>query len=86
MSGTEALASVSLIFFHPRRYFETVEILQKAGVDLAQLDRRKGSAARQSGETAIDIDKIPQVRRKMLREQKGRDRQDWEGEMLLRQK
>ena len=44
---------------HKRSYFETVGILQKAGVDLGKMDGHKSSG---HGETAIDIDMIPRVR------------------------
>ena len=54
--GKVTIASCCCCYFCSCRYFETVGILQKAGVDLGQLGGKKGG-----GETAIDIDKIPQV-------------------------
>jgi len=52
-----------------KRYFETVGILQKAGVDLGQLDGKHKGGRDRGGETAIDIDKIPQNKRGFFKSQ-----------------
>eukprot|EP00192_Tetraselmis_astigmatica_P019978 CAMPEP_0117669500 /NCGR_PEP_ID=MMETSP0804-20121206/12169_1 /TAXON_ID=1074897 /ORGANISM="Tetraselmis astigmatica, Strain CCMP880" /LENGTH=219 /DNA_ID=CAMNT_0005477569 /DNA_START=179 /DNA_END=838 /DNA_ORIENTATION=+ len=60
-----------------KRFFETVQILQKAGVDLNQVHvERGGKAAARKGahpdlhaETAVDIDKIPEHKRGFFKNQ-----------------